>query len=247
MSTRRNIEILLLLAAALGIGAIAGCGDDDGSAGADGDSDSDSDTDSDSDGDADSDSDADGDTDFGLCEQSCGEAADCVPTDAGPTDTADNWSCASGYCERLGCLSNAECQEAYPAATHIACNPNADPPACTLVCETAADCAQADRPLFDDDNWSCDSNYCVWTGCNSAAECQEAFPDSSLACATYAEPPVCMPPCDAAADCVADNTGDLFAEDHWACTGGACEHLGCLSTEECATSYHGPDSICVPQ
>jgi hypothetical protein len=38
---------------------------------------------------------------------------------------------------------------------------------------------------------------------------------------------------------------DLFDAENWACTDGACEHRGCLSTEECAGSYLGPDFICV--
>ena len=243
----REPWIFALLATAAVLCAVPGCGGGGGSSGSgsDSDADTDTDTDSDSDSDSDADTDSDADADFGLCQQGCAAASTCVPTDAPATQTEDNWSCGDGWCDWIGCLSTAECQEAYPAISAIACNPNAVPPSCTLSCSDASDCAQADKPLFDGDNWACESNFCVWTGCNSAAECQEAFPSTSFVCAAYADPPVCAPPCGDASDCVPDDAGVLFDEENWACSGGACEHRGCLSTEECASSYHGAGSICV--
>jgi hypothetical protein len=74
---------------------------------------------------------------------------------------------------------------------------------------------------------------------------EEAFPETELVCAEYLDTPMCAPPCSTPSDCVPADAVDLYDEENWACTGGACEHLGCLSTEECAGSAHGPDSICV--
>ena len=39
-------------------------------------------------------------------------------------------------------------------------------------------------------------------------------------------------------------TDDLFNEDHWLCTDGACEHTGCASTAECIAFYTA-DHVCV--
>jgi len=253
MSTRCASMILVLLASTAGLDVPFGCGDGGGSTDSDSDSDSDSDADSDSDSDTDadtdsdtdSDTDTDSDADFGLCQMGCSGAGACVPADAIATQTEDNWSCASGYCEWLGCLSTAECQEAYPLVANAVCNTAAATPTCTLSCGDASDCAQAGKPLFDDNNWTCETNFCVWTGCSSTGECQEAFPSTALVCAQYADPPICAPPCSVPADCVPADAVDLFDEENWVCTDGACEHLGCLSTEECTGSVHGPASICV--
>lgn len=203
------------------------------------------DTDTDSDSDVDTDADSDSDADFGHCELSCSAPSTCIPTDPLATQNEDNWSCAPSYCEWLGCLSTAECQEAYPAVTNVVCNTGAAKPTCTLPCDDASDCVQPDKPLFNADNWACEANFCVWTGCASTEECQEAFPSTELVCATYSDPPICAPHCAVPADCVPADAVDLYDEENWACTGGACEHLGCLSTEECTGSAHGPGSICI--
>ena len=241
MPTRCKPLLLALLAATAAPGALAGCGDEGGAGGSDTDADSDSDGDSDSD----TDTDSDGDTDFGLCQLGCSDPGTCVPADPLPTQDEDNWSCESGWCEWRGCLSTSECQEAYPLVDNAVCNSDATTPTCTLSCSDVAGCAQPEKPLLDSNNWACESNYCVWTGCSSTAECQEAFPETVSVCAAYSDPPICAPPCSAPADCVPDAAVDLFDEENWACTGGACEHLGCLSTAECTGSAHGPDSICV--
>jgi hypothetical protein len=242
MTTRDTSIPLALLAAALAAPFGCGGGGSDGT-GADADADTDGDTDADTDTDSDTDTDT-GDG-FGLCQLGCSAPSACVPTDPLATQTEENWSCAAGYCEWLGCLGTAECQEAYPLVTNVVCNSTAATPTCTLSCLDASDCAQADKPLFDANNWACVGNFCVWTGCSSTAECQEAFPETALVCGTYADTPVCVPPCSTPSNCVPDGAVDLFDAENWACTGGACEHLGCLSTEECTGSAHGPDSICV--
>jgi hypothetical protein len=247
MPIRRVLIALAHLAAAAVLGAPLGCGDDGGptDSDSDADSDADSDTDADTDSDTDSDTDTDSDSDFGLCQLGCSDAGECVPADALATQDEENWSCAAGTCEWLGCLSTAECQEAYPLIANVACNTAAAIPTCTLSCDVLSDCAQAGKPLFDNDNWSCESSFCVWTGCVSNAECQEAFPETELVCAEYLDTPMCAPPCADPSECVPADAVDLFNEENWACTDGACEHLGCLSTEECTGSVHGPASICV--
>jgi len=61
------------------------------------------------------------------------------------------------------------------------------------------------------------------------------------------DPPVCFPSCAEPVDCTDDAVpADLFNEEHWLCTDGACEHRGCLSTAECQESdVYGAEFICV--
>jgi len=244
MKTKKLLAFTVpaLLAAAFGLCAPAGCGDD---AAADADSGADTDTDADADAGLDLDTDTHADSEFGTCRQSCSQAESCIPDTPRATQDADNWSCGAGFCEWLGCLSTAECQEAYPAVEGIVCNDTKAPPSCVPSCAAAADCALEDRPLYDDDNWTCESNFCVFTGCSSDAECQEAYPGTAAVCAEYAETPFCVPSCTVAADCQPEDPVELNDVENWTCTDGACEHRGCLSTEECTGSSHGPDSICV--
>jgi hypothetical protein len=227
--------IVAIVALGLGV-ATWGCGDDD-----------DDDDDGTGDTDADTDTDTDADADWGTCMRSCSGPADCVPTDADETKDEDNWSCETDHCVYLGCQDTAECQAIFPSMANIACNTAVEPHNCTLPCDAAADCEVPDSVLYGADNWSCESQLCVYSGCNSDEECAEAYPEEDVGCAQYADPSVCFPSCEAPVDCTdAAVTAVLFDEEHWLCTDGVCEHHGCKSTQECEDSaVYGAGFICV--
>ena len=109
-----------------------------------------------------------------ACVQLCSVAADCATEYSPPAFDADNYTCNSGgYCKYLGCHNDSEC-EAMVAGYKCLQSPYLPIPYCQPPCQSAADCA------FDDwassaDNYSCENQVCVYTGCNSTAECQGSY------------------------------------------------------------------------
>jgi len=111
------------------------------------------------------------------CERVCFDPAECVTGGGTPVADTDNFSCATGACRWLGCLSDAECQSTYSA--EWVCRPDAlsvlgilsEVPICVRGCATPADCAVASGGPFDADNFECDGAVCRYTGCNGDAEC----------------------------------------------------------------------------
>ena len=86
---------------------------------------------------------------------------------------ADNYDCtAEGFCEYTGCNSTAECEEAI-AGYVCAAYPGMDIDLCQLSCGDPGDCGTG-TAAYDDDNYDCVDELCVYTGCNSEAECQES-------------------------------------------------------------------------
>ncbi len=244
-----KLIMAMLLAGFIGTVGVAGCGDDDASstdADSDGDSDTDTDTDSDSDTDTDTDSDTDTDVTFGTCKLSCTSPADCVPDDPNDTHDANNFDCTDDVCVWKGCLNTAECVAVFPSTTGIECDTNVDPPACHAPCSTSDDCAYESTaqlyPIYGPDNSTCDNSLCVWGGCNDNAECTDAYPSQTWVCHEYMDIPICTIGCTVPGDCA--GTKDLFLEDHWLCTDGACQHKGCTSTAECTDAYTA-DHVCV--
>ncbi len=49
--------------------------------------------------------------------------------------------------------------------------------------------------------------------------------------------PVCVPTCVTAADCATGPVGSIVDANNYACDGGQCRWLGCLSTAECVATY----------
>jgi hypothetical protein len=211
-----------------------GCGDDDDGSG---DADTDSDTDSDTDTDA----------GWGTCMRSCDDPDDCVPADADQTKDGNNWACEDDHCVFLGCQDAAECLSIFPEMENIACNTNVEPHGCTLPCDSVTQCASPGSILYDEDNWVCQNDLCVFTGCNNNLECEDAYPDDDVACALYMEPAVCFMSCAVPVDCVEEDIpADLFDDAHWSCTNDACEHKGCADTQECQDAdVYGADFVCV--
>jgi hypothetical protein len=115
---------------------------------------------------------------------------------------------------------------------------------CQLGCTTASDCGQA-TAAYDADNYECDQGVCVWTGCNSTAECTETFQSQNYVCAVRGELalPSCYPTCSAPADCVLGDSS-LYDADNYACDQGACVWTGCNSSPECVEGLADPDALC---
>jgi hypothetical protein len=53
-------------------------------------------------------------------------------------------------------------------------SPYFDIPICQQPCQAAADCDVGGGAAYDADNYSCEDQTCVYTGCNSDTECQDS-------------------------------------------------------------------------
>ncbi|MEW5848753.1 MAG: hypothetical protein AB2A00_08060 [Myxococcota bacterium] len=155
-----------------------------------------------------------------ACNKTCSAPSDCAGF--GALMDADNWECAQGLCDYLGCLTDGECSSTVGAG--YVCG---DDGACVKTCTTVTECASSAGQLFGEDNWSCESNTCRYLGCNSDDECA-ADNGANYVCRAGA----CVRSCTGASDCAFDGTQANDA-DNWACTGGLCEYLGCNTTSEC--------------
>ncbi len=100
-------------------------------------------------------------------------------------------------------------------------------PVCVSSCSTAADCGTV-FAYMDEDNYSCENNTCVYTGCNSDAECADL---GDYVCAEYENTKTCVQSCSVPADC--SNGFAYMDEDNYACEAGSCVYLGCNSDAEC--------------
>lgn len=106
------------------------------------------------------------------CTRRCTAVADCVV--ASTLLDADNYACTQGGCHWLGCKSTQECVDAYQSSDWV-CAPSTVEGIdanCVRTCFEPTDCVQAGAsPAYDADNYACLGGQCVYSGCNSAAEC----------------------------------------------------------------------------
>lgn len=110
-----------------------------------------------------------------TCWPTCAVAADCA-NEASPLLGVDNFACDGGKCRWTGCNDTAECTAGNQSPDWRCDDRGGDLPSCWPTCATAADCATASAP-YDADNYACDDGLCVWTGCNTTAECMTVDPD----------------------------------------------------------------------
>ena len=126
-------------------------------------------------------------------------------------------TCVEGQC--------AQCQESSDCPDGNQCRNGQ----CSSICEADRDC-----PLFH----ICESGSCIETGCTSDRECKAVLDDGSALCRENQ----CRVPCQRDAQCVM-GTG----YDHYACSNGLCEYVGCSSDAECRASVFGsgplPDGV----
>ena len=116
--------------------------------------------------------------------------------------------------------------------------PSFDIPVCVKSCSDVSDCVPVGADaIHDADNYRCSDGSCVYSGCNSDTECNEAYPAMSYVCHSTG----CLPACETAADCAFDSPD--ADEDNYTCDNGACVYLGCLADDECS-SAHGTTYSC---
>ena len=189
------------------------------------------------------------------CVMDCNTASDCVPAGGNAITDADNYDCKNGRCEYKGCLSDAECDEIYGAVTAATgrvyrCNKNGayGYPECTPVCSTAADCdlygqGPSTEYAYDFDNYKCESGFCVFTGCNSDAECETTTYSSDYKCLPQEYEgktlKICTISCKSAADCA----NSAYPADFYECRNSQCVTKNCESDEWCR-GYLGADYSC---
>lgn len=117
---------------------------------------------------------------------------------------------------------------------------------CEHTCVTSEDCTTFGDAIYGPDNYACDEGLCVYLGCKSDGECLESHNDPAWTCRQQPGDavPLCHPKCVTAHDCV-DPSSPLHNTDNWSCNGGACEHRGCTSDDECSDEHHNPHYGCV--
>jgi hypothetical protein len=122
---------------------------------------------------------------YKSCLAACAGKADCPHPSRvdSPLYGADNYECKNGVCSYIGCHSDAECQAGIPgtALTWVCSSALHGFPICSTPCDTAADCTYlAGNPIFDVDNYACDQGICRHLGCQSDAECAQAYAATGL-------------------------------------------------------------------
>ena len=184
-----------------------------------------------------------------FCQYACTTDSDCVQGGASAINDGDNYKCENRKCVYLGCLSDAECDEVYGAVTEATgrvyrCNPNGayGYPECTPVCSNAADCnlygEGSTQYAYDLDNNKCENGFCVYTGCNSDAECEASTYSDLYKCIEqdYSGKTlkICNIPCKTAADCA----NSVYPEGYYECRNSQCIAKSCESDEWCAENVN---------
>jgi hypothetical protein len=118
-------------------------------------------------------------------------------------------------------------------------------PVCQLQCASVLDCAPTPgtSTAFDEDNYACESGGCVYTGCNSDAECAASVPGTLCREVPGTGVLSCLTACASAAECAITGGGPAFDADNYECQGSLCVYLGCNSDAECQATQ--PNSACI--
>ncbi|MBM4355104.1 MAG: hypothetical protein FJ109_15185 [Deltaproteobacteria bacterium] len=122
---------------------------------------------------------------YKSCLAACSAPGDCPHPSRvdSPLYGADNYECKAGVCSYIGCHSDAECQEGISgtALAWVCSSALYGFPICSTPCTTPSDCTYlAGNPIFDADNYACDLGICRHLGCQSDAECAEAYSATGL-------------------------------------------------------------------
>lgn len=186
-----------------------------------------------------------GETGSKRCRTSCKSAADCVVSGANAFTDEDNYECRNGDCIYKGCLNDAECDAVYGAIPNktYKCNPEGSygVAECEPTCSTASDCSayrdaygDTTEYPYDNDNYECRNGLCVYTGCNSDAECEKI--SSEYAQMKCIQPDyyqngirICSTYCSDDSDC-----GET---DRYECVNYQCVAKECPDTEWCRVNF----------
>jgi hypothetical protein len=183
-----------------------------------------------------------------LCRIGCTTASDC--TSASPAFDADNYRCDAGACVYTGCNTDAECEASF-SSTAYRCSSVDGFRLCVQECAAPSDCGGGGG-AFDADNYRCDAGACVYTGCNTDAECAASFSSSAYVCREAVPPDTglplptarrnCVLGCTTSADCTTGTAA--FDADNYRCEGGACRYSGCNDDAECRASFMSSGYVC---
>lgn len=177
-----------------------------------------------------------------LCQITCTVPADCTTAGSYP---AEEWQCDQGLCRYLGCASDNSCLEVYKTSDYV-CRPypGSSTDMCQKKCNTNSDCA-LDTGAWSADNWNCQGDYCVYTGCTSDLECKASMAGLDFRCRDM--PALgyksCIKGCNTPADCAVPNS-PAWAASTYECKQGACEYLGCPNDAACQQSMNSPKYVC---
>lgn len=224
------------LAAALLLGCAGESPDSGPNAAPSANTDSESDSTNPSDGDGDSQPDS-----IPICLTGCDTAADCDLYDGQFTAyNADHYSCIDGGCSWLGCNSHAECAELQ---ADYRCHPMpfTEFKSCVPGCSAGQDCGlPAAGILYDQDNYECNEGACVFSGCNTDAECQDSMGEASVCVDPFnIGQNNCYASCNTREDCELGGASAAYDADNFNCENGLCLYTGCRNDEECADTYEG--------
>lgn len=176
-----------------------------------------------------------------TCLPGCNTAADCDAYDGQyPPYDANHYACTNGACRWLGCNTDEEC--ATLAADYVCRElPFTSIQYCLPGCTSAQDCAtEAAGSLYGADNYLCDDGACIFSGCNSNEECQEANGSASLCVDPFnLSQNNCYTSCVTNTDCGYPESGPAYDADNYTCTEGLCLYSGCQSDAECAQTQEG--------
>ncbi|MEP7120690.1 MAG: hypothetical protein ABJE95_07270 [Byssovorax sp.] len=188
---------------------------------------------------------------FALGCSGAGESTSSAGGAGGVSVTAANASSGAGGGSSSGEAASTSASASSPAASSSSTGGGEFkfPPACVLKCQSPADCAvgaTAGSP-YDADNYTCTGGGCEYIGCHTDAECAVVYNDSKHVCRSGGgfPHPLCVLKCQSPADCgVGAPAGSTYDADNFACTGGACEPLGCHNDAECAVSLGNTNYTC---
>ncbi|MBI4816773.1 MAG: hypothetical protein HY791_10975 [Deltaproteobacteria bacterium] len=182
-----------------------------------------------------------------FCVRGCSTAADC--SSGSPAYDADNYECQTGVCVYSGCRSDDECRQSFASSAFV-CRPSGSTSFCVESCSTAADCATTSA-AYDEDNYECRNQSCVYLGCHDDVECQSSFQNTSYGCLKAELPPgaplpdasrICTLRCSVSMDC--ETASAAFDADNYECRSGACSYVGCNDDAECQASFSSPLYVC---
>lgn len=149
----------------------------------------------------------------GDCNRPCGAPVDC---DFPQTpDAPEEWACVDGFCDYLGCASDASCQAGFICSA----NPILGYSVCTIPCGP--------------DN-VCDGFLtCIDGGCHFLNICQDDEDCSPPLECVGAE---CVQRCQTTEECAP-------LSPFLACISGTCTNVGCSEDAQCQ-DFYGGDYVC---
>jgi len=105
----------------------------------------------------------------------CQQTSECTGVASKQTLDANNWKCAQGVCQWIGCNDDNECKADYPNTYNVCYKGDTTvPPFCAKSCTDTSQCIKPDAGVLgDQNNWNCHDSICMSLGCRTDQECQE--------------------------------------------------------------------------